>query len=138
MARLDRTYDAAGGGRLPILDPQSRLLQAALALLANNGQTGGLHGLAEKFRRAGLDDVFLSWIGNGENLPISKEQMQRLLGDGHLKQIAEETGMTELEAADHLSDMLPRLVDRLTPDGEAPRDGLDNVSTLLEQVMGRY
>jgi uncharacterized protein YidB (DUF937 family) len=138
MAFLDRTFDTAGGGRQLMLDPQTRLLQAALALLANNGQTGGLHGLTEKFQQAGLDTVMQSWIGGAQNLPISGEQIQQVLGDGHLEQIAEETGLTELEAANHLSDMLPRLIDRLTPDGEAPQGGLGNVSALLKQVMGRY
>jgi uncharacterized protein YidB (DUF937 family) len=138
MALLDRTFNMIGGGRQSMLDPQTRLLQAALALLANHGQTGGLHGLTEKFQEAGLDSIIRSWIGNEQNLPISGEQIQQVLGDGHLEQIAEETSLTETEAASHLSDMLPRLVDRLTPDGEAPQGGLGNVSALLEQVMGRY
>lgn len=139
MGLLDSAFNMFGNAQQSsMLDPKTRLLQAVLSLLSNNGQTGGLNGLVEKFQEAGLGHIIGSWIGPGQNLPIAGEQIQQVLGNGSLEQISEETGLTQDETASHLSEMLPQLVDRLTPDGMAPQGGLGNVSALLEQVMGRH
>lgn len=138
MGLLDRAFDMLGGNHLPMMDSRTRLLQAALSLIANNGQNGGLHGLVEHFQEAGLGNVIHSWISTGPNVPISPVQMQEVLGDGQLQQIAEETALDEQEVAGNLSEMLPDLVDRLTPAGQIPQGGLGNMSALLDHFMGRY
>ncbi|HYD97709.1 MAG TPA: YidB family protein [Noviherbaspirillum sp.] len=138
MGILDKAIEMLGDNHLPMMDARTRLLQAALSLVANNGQTGGLHGLAERFAEAGMGNLVHSWIGTGENLPVSGAQLQQVLGDGHLQQISEETGLSEPEAANQLSDMLPDLVDKLTPDGRIPQGGAGNMSALLDHFLGRY
>lgn len=138
MGILDRAIEMLGGDHLPMMDARTKLMQAALSLLANNGQTGGLNGLVERFNEAGLGNVIQSWIGNGENVPITGRQLQQVLDDGHLRQISEETGLSEPVAADQLSDMLPDLVDKLTPAGHIPPGGLGNMSSLLDHFLGRY
>lgn len=138
MGLLDRAFEMLGDNHLPMLDSRTRLLQAALSLLANNGQNGGLHGLVERFQEAGLGNAIHSWIGSGQNVPITGRHVQQALGEGHLQQIAEEAGLTEDETADQLSQMLPDLVDKLTPGGHIPQGGLGNMSTLLDHFLGRY
>ncbi|HJV83484.1 YidB family protein [Noviherbaspirillum sp.] len=138
MGILDKAFEMLGDNHLPMMDSRTRLLQAALALLANNGQAGGLHGLVEQFSEAGLGNVIHSWIGAGQNVPITGEQLHQALGEGQLQQIAEETGLAENETADRLSEMLPDLVDRLTPAGHIPPGGLGNMSTLLDYFLGRF
>jgi uncharacterized protein YidB (DUF937 family) len=138
MGLLDSAFEMLGDNHLPLMDSRARLLQAALSLVANNGQTGGLHGLAEHFQEAGLGQIIASWIGDGPNIPISREQMQQALGEGHLQQIAEETGYNETETAQRLSGVLPDLIDKLTPDGLVPQGGLGNMSALLDHFMGGY
>lgn len=138
MAMLDRAIEMLGNNHLPMMDSRTRMLQAALALLADNGQTGGLRGLTERFQEAGLGNIIASWIGKGENIPATTDQIQQVLGEGHLQQIAEETGLTETETAEHLSRMLPDLVDQMTPAGHIPETGLGNTSDLLDQFLGRY
>lgn len=140
MGYIDRSVGAAGGGQPHLFNPrlfnsQSRLLQAALSLLANNGQTGGLPGLTERFRQAGLGSVLQSWISPGPNMPISGDEIELALGDGYLQQLAEETGLPQDEAALQLSEMLPELVDRLTPNGKAPHGGLGDLGFLLGEFM---
>lgn len=135
MGFLDTAFGVAGGGQPHWFDSKTRLLQTALALLADTGQTGGLPGLAERFERAGLGHLLASWIGSGPNRPISGQQVEQVLGDGHLQQISEETGLSEEETANHLSEMLPELVDRLTPDGHVPPSGLGDLSMLLARFM---
>ncbi|HVK93661.1 MAG TPA: YidB family protein [Noviherbaspirillum sp.] len=138
MGLLDRAFEMLGNQHLPMMDARTKLLQSALALLANNGQAGGLHGLMERFQEAGLGNVIKSWIGPGSNMPITGTQMQQVLDEGQLQQISEETGLTEEETAVRLSDMLPELIDQFTPDGQVPPGGLGNMSTLLDHFMGRY
>jgi len=138
MGLLDKAFDMLGDNHLPLMDSRTRLLQAALALIANNGQTGGLHGLVEKFQEAGLGNVIRSWISAGPNVALTATQMEKVLGEGHLQQIAEETGYTEHEAAEHLSEMLPDLIDQLTPSGQVPQGGVGNMSALLDHFMGGY
>ena len=138
MGLLDKAFEMLGDNHLPLMDSRTRLLQAALSLIANNGQSGGLHGLAERFQEAGLGNIMRSWIGAGPNLPASASQLKQVLGEGQLQQIAEETGYTEEEAAEHLSEMLPDLIDQLTPSGHVPPGGVGNMSALLDHFMGGY
>lgn len=138
MGILDKAFEMLGDNHLPLMDSRTKLLQAALSLIANNGQTGGLQGLMERFQEAGLGNVINSWIGNGENVPVTAEQMEQVLGEGHLQQISEETGLPEHDVADRLSDMLPDLIDKLTPAGHIPQGGLGNMSVLLDHFMGGY
>lgn len=138
MGILDKAIDMLGGDHLPMMDSRMKLMQAALSLLANNGQAGGVHGLVHQFNQAGLGNVIQSWIGTGENVPVSGEQMQQVLDASQLHEISEETGLPEPEAASQLGDMLPDLVDKLTPAGHVPPGGLGNMSNLLDHFLGRY
>lgn len=138
MGLLDRAFEMLGNKHLPMMESRTRMLQAALSLLANNGQTGGLHGLVERFQSVGLGNVISSWIGSGPNVPVTAEQVEQALGQGHIQQISEETGLGQREVAEQLSDMLPDLVDKLTPAGHIPKGGLGNMSALLDHFIGRY
>ncbi|RJG05563.1 DUF937 domain-containing protein [Noviherbaspirillum cavernae] len=137
MGLLDSALGMFGGGQAQMADPKMRLLQAALSMLSNDGQTGGLSGLAGKFQEAGLGDVVNSWIGSGQNMPISSEQIQQALGGGELEQISETAGLSQNETASQLSELLPGLVDKLTPNGQAPQGGFGDVASLLEQFMSK-
>ncbi|MGH8806271.1 MAG: YidB family protein [Noviherbaspirillum sp.] len=138
MGLLDKALEILGDKHLPMMDSKTRLLQAALSLVANNGQTGGLNGLVERFQEAGLGNVIGSWIGAGQNAPISAEQVRQALGEGQLQQISEESGLGERETADRLREMLPDLIDKLTPGGQIPQGGLGDMGALLDHFMGRY
>ena len=130
MGFSDRALDL-GNAEANMTGPQAKLLQAVLAMLSNHGQAGGLPGLIGRFQGAGFGDIIGSWISSGQNLPISAEQIQQILGNGHLQQISEETALTQDETATHLSVLLPDLIDRLTPNGQAPEGGLGDIGTLL-------
>lgn len=136
MALANSAFDLAGNVSSPppyLVNSNRKLVEAALALLANNGQSEGMHGLVARFRQAGLQHIVESWIGAGQNMPLSGDDLQRVLDEGHLKQIAEETGYTEEDAAARLGGLLPAMVDQLTPAGRLPEDGLGNLSELRER-----
>jgi len=105
-------------------------------LLANDGQGGGLRGLVEKFNEAGLGEVVGSWIGKGDNLPVSADQLKEVLGSDLLGKLAGQLGMDPAQASGQLADMLPGLVDQLTPQGVAPENGLGNAGDLLGMLGG--
>lgn len=108
-----------------------QLMQMAASLLGNDGAAGGLGGLVAKFQQAGLGDVVTSWIGSGQNQGISPEQLGNVLGKDTLAGLAQQFGMNGGDATQQLADMLPGLVDALTPGGSAPTGGLGNGADLL-------
>jgi uncharacterized protein YidB (DUF937 family) len=134
MGFSDKALDMVDHTQEQWIDPKARLVQAVLGMLSDNGQAGGLHGLIERFQEAGLDNLIRSWIGPGRNLPISSEQIHQVLDRGYLRQIGEETGLTQNEIVDHLSQMLPGLIDRFTPGGQVPHNGFGDSRAMLDQL----
>ncbi|WP_034294136.1 YidB family protein [Herbaspirillum sp. RV1423] len=122
------TNDGAGG------DPKAALIQAVLAMLANN-QSGGLGGLLGNLQNAGLGQIVDSWIGTGQNQPISGEQVEQALGNDQLSGLAQAAGISEVDVAGHLSQILPGLVDHLTPNGQLPESD-DNLGSQLGSLLG--
>ena len=100
------------------------------------GAIGG--GLVSAFEGAGLGSIVRSWIGNGQNQSISPDQVQQALGAGHLQELAQAAGISPGEAASHLSEILPDLVDKLTPNAEAaaPAGGLSGLAGRLGGLLG--
>jgi uncharacterized protein YidB (DUF937 family) len=122
----------AGGAQ-----PQNPLMQIALQLLQQNG---GIEGILGKFQQAGYADQAQSWISTGENRPISADDLQQVLGQGQLGQIAQQLGLGQREAADGLASMLPQVIDRMTPQGQvAPGSGdlVEQALAILNQTQRR-
>jgi uncharacterized protein YidB (DUF937 family) len=101
----------------------------ALGGMLTNPQTGGLQGLVQAFQQGGLGHLVASWVGTGENLPISAEQLQAVLGSERLQALAASIGLDPQQVAAQLAQLLPQVVDRLTPNGEIPdsRGALDSL-----------
>ena len=106
-------------------------------LAAMLGQGGGLAGLVEKFQAAGLGEQMNSWVGAGQNLPVSAEQLGGVFGQDQLSQMAEKMGLSTGDLGAQLSQMLPQAVDQFTPGGQAPQGGLGDLGDLLGQLMRR-
>lgn len=113
---------------------QSAVLNAALSLLG--GQGGGLNGLVQSFAKQGLGDVVNSWVSTGQNLPISADQIHKVLGAQQVSQFAAQAGLAPEAAGSTLAALLPTLIDKLTPDGQVPAGGqlpgLDVLAKLLK------
>ena len=86
------------------------------------GGSGGLGGLLEHFQRAGFGDQARSWVSAGDNQPISPNDITQVFGADGLAEIARRAGVGEDDAARGLSQLMPEVVDRLTPDGRVPDD----------------
>ena len=105
-------------------------------LLANDGGHGGLGGLVDKFNQAGLGEVVGSWIGRGENLPVSADQIRDVLGSDAVGRIASQLGIDPAQASRQLAELLPGVIDRLTPHGTVPEGGLGNAGDLFGMLGG--
>lgn len=95
------------------------LVNLAQALIEQNG---GLNGLLEKFQQAGFAEQAASWVGTGSNLPINADQIAAALGNGGLVALATKFGLSGEQVNDGLADMLPRVIDQLTPNGSVEND----------------
>lgn len=124
------------GGIIGMLASNPQLIQVVAGMLSNNGDHGGLGGLVEKFEQAGLGNVVSSWVGSGQNQPISADQLSNVLGSDALSGIAAKLGVDPSEAAGQLAQVLPGLVDHLTPAGQAPQAGLGDSSDLFGMLGG--
>jgi len=117
-----------GGGSSPLMD-------VVLGLI-NNPQTGGLQGLIQTFQEKGLGDAMSSWIGTGENQPVSGDQIQHALGSNLIEQIAQQIGSSKSEVSGGLANFLPQVIDKLTPNGKLPEG--DQLSQGLEMLKKSF
>ena len=124
------------GGMLGGLGGLGALLPVIVGMLGNNSQQGGLGGLLEKFNQAGMGDAAKSWVGHGENAPISGDQLGQVLGGDMMGDIAAKLGLSHGDAAGQLANVLPGLIDRLTPHGQVPAGGLGNSDDLMAMLGG--
>jgi uncharacterized protein YidB (DUF937 family) len=123
-----RLFDAINNA-LGANEAHAGLVTAAMEALGGSSGSG-LGGLVEAFQAKGLGDVVASWIGTGQNLPVTAEQIQSVLGSGIVQQLAARVGLPPEAASALLAQLLPPAVDRLTPEGTVPAGGL------LGQVSG--
>lgn len=135
MGLLDSVIGALSGTRTG--GGRGDMLNAVLALLATDGPGPGIDRIIERFEQGGLSEVMGSWIARGENLPISAEALQGVLGADTVERIAEQLGLSHRVTADRLSQMLPFVVDKLTPAGRIPQEGLGDVGELMGQMARR-
>ena len=112
-----------------------QLIQVVLSMLQK--QPGGLGGLLQQFQQAGLGDQAASWVGKGENMPISGDQIGSVLGSDTLSNIAGQLGLAPNQASGALAGILPQLIDQLTPDGQVTdqHNSLDGLAGLAGQFL---
>jgi uncharacterized protein YidB (DUF937 family) len=84
------------------------------------GLLGALGGLLGKLQKGGLGNVANSWVGSGQNQPVSPGRLESALGPDIIKTLAQRSGLSEDDLTRQLSQVLPGLVDKLTPNGRLP------------------
>lgn len=132
MDILDSVKSVLGGNEG---DKKNDLLSSVLVLV---GGQGGIGNLVQKFTSNGLGDVVSSWVGKGENQPVSQDQIQNVLGPEKIQEISSQTGMDNNAITGQLSKLLPQVVDKLTPDGKVPEgDILSQGKDLLGGLFGK-
>jgi uncharacterized protein YidB (DUF937 family) len=104
-----------------LLGQDSSLLSSVLGeVLAGGG--GGLSAIVARLEQAGMSDIVKSWLGNGENQPISTDQLKEVINSDQLKQLAEKFGIPLDDVLGNLAQILPEAVDRQSPTGKLAHD----------------
>jgi uncharacterized protein YidB (DUF937 family) len=101
--------------------------------------SGGLHGLTSKLASSGLEQQVQSWVGHGQNQPVSGTQIKSAMDQGQVNSMAKQSGMSPDETCDHVAKALPDMVDQATPEGHMPAPendpfskGMDSVKRMLK------
>ncbi len=81
---------------------------------------GGLGKLVSQFQNAGLGKQADSWVGTGENEPITADHVKQALSEEQIGKVAEQLGVSNDQAAAALAETLPEAVNQLTPTGSLP------------------
>src|SRR5215831_2626940 len=134
MGLLDSLLGSAMGGMSGSAQGQSPLVQMALQLIQQNG---GLPGIISKFQNGGMAAQAGSWVSTGENMPITGNQLQEVLGTGSIGQIAQQLGLSHGDASSNLAQVLPQIIDQLTPQGQVPANHGDMLAQALSALTKR-
>ena len=128
MAFLDSVWGMVEGN--------NPLVKIVLGMLGNNQVGGGLEGIVKQFQQGGLGDLVASWTGTGPNQDLSPDQVHQVLEpSGQLDQVAQQAGISKEEAASGLAQILPQLIDQLTPHGQVPQGGISNPLEMLKHLF---
>ena len=129
-------FDSIVGGLAGQSGNHGGLMEVVSGLI--NNQSGGLAGLLQQFKANGLGHLADSWVGTGQNMPISAEQLEGVLGSDKLQQIAAKLGIAPDALYGQLAQLLPQVVDKLTPHGSVPDQGSvqQGLGGLLKGLLG--
>jgi len=131
MGLFDQVAGALGGASG---EGENSSLSSIMELI-NNPKIGGLSGLIGKLQQGGLKEVVGSWVSTGENLPVSADQLSSVLGSETIGNLAGRMGLSQEQASGSLAEMLPKIIDQLTPDGQVPEGDL--VSQGMDLLKGK-
>ena len=94
----------------------------------------GLQGILSKLQASGLDKQVMSWIGGGKNEAVTGTEIKDAVDPQQLQQVAQQTGMSTDQVADHVAEALPTVVDQATPSGQVPQQA----GSPLDSLMGMF
>ena len=116
-----------------LLGGSNNQLAAGILQLIQN-QPGGLAGLVQSFHDKGLGGLVSAWVSTGPNPPMSTDQVHQALGSDKVKELAESAGVPPDMASSAIAQLLPGIVDKLTPNGQVPEHSsvMDMASNLLK------
>ena len=123
------------------------LIQMAMQMLSHQGggidnnnagstntvaSMGGLSGILDAFQRNGLGHLADSWVGTDENLPVTGEQLSQVFGCDKLSAMASQLGISPADTSGGLAQILPQLINHVTPNGQVPAD-----HSMIQDTLGR-
>ncbi len=118
---------------MQMLMHQSGGAQSTQATDPNVASIGGLGGILDAFQKGGLGHIADSWVGTGENLPVSGDQLTQVLGNDKISAIASQLGMGHGDVANQLAQILPKLINHVTPNGQMPQE-----HSMIADALGMF
>ena len=134
MGLLDSLLGDSAGKTPAAGGTEAALVGVLSTVLAQNG---GVQGLMNKFSQGGLGGIFSSWVGMGENQPVSASQVQNALGSEQVQALAAKIGVDPAMASGLIAQFLPKVVDKLTPTGQVDpnADHQQGLAALLPSLL---
>jgi uncharacterized protein YidB (DUF937 family) len=132
MSLLDLAGQLLGGGQQ---GGNATLMSAVLQMV--NNHPGGLPGLVSAFQEQGLGGVVSSWVGTGTNEAVAPQQVQSVVGDSQIEDVAAKLGISKEDASAKIAQLLPGIIDHLTPNGQVPSSG-SNILELGEGLLKNF
>jgi uncharacterized protein YidB (DUF937 family) len=117
----------AGGGN-------AAMMNAVAGMLGQ--QSGGIGGLVQAFSQNGMAEQAQSWVGTGENMPISPDQVQNVLGGDMIANLASQVGVPPEMASSLVAQVLPMLINQLTPNGTVPEG--NDLQSGITSLLGSF
>lgn len=111
------------------------LLPLAMRWVQRNG---GMGAVMDKFRQKGMGGQAQSWMSTGENEPIDDQAVEQVVGQDELRQMAQRLGVPEEQVAQAFAEIMPEMVDKMTPQGQMPPEAdevLDESTRALEKEI---
>jgi uncharacterized protein YidB (DUF937 family) len=124
-----------GGGQSAATSPIAGILQQVLAV--RDGDNQGVAAIISKFESAGLGQHVQSWVGTGQNVPVTAEQIGQAFTPEELSGWAQQAGTTPDALRGVLAEALPHVVDHATPGGAVP-DQTPDLSGLVSRLLGSF
>jgi uncharacterized protein YidB (DUF937 family) len=122
-----------GGINLGSAATSGALISEVISMIQN--RPGGLAGMLQSFQQGGLGHIFQSWIGSGQNLPLSPDQLHSTVGSEWISKIVQATGLPQAQVEQHLSTLLPQIVDHLSPNGQMPQGDIGSQLASVAQRL---
>ncbi len=111
-----------------VMGEKAGMAQVAMEMFNTNGGVGGI---LEKFKTGGLADAAASWVGTGDNIPVSADQISSVLGNDQIAAMAEKFGIDPATLSAQIAEYLPSVVDKMTPNGAVEADSGNTLSSVL-------
>ncbi|MGG7112024.1 YidB family protein [Klebsiella aerogenes] len=124
--------DQIGG----VLGGQAGKAEQLQAIMTWIEQQGGIQVILEKFRSGGLGEIVESWLSQQSNMSVNSDQITSVFGSPALQDLGAKLGVDSQTASSLIAEYLPKIVDGLSPQGEAPAQG-DLVSAGLNLLKGK-
>jgi uncharacterized protein YidB (DUF937 family) len=99
---------------------EASVLPAVLNEVLGSGGQGGLSAIVAKLEQSGLGAQVKSWLGNGQNIPITADELQQVLGNEKVKELAARYNVPLDQLSAILAQQLPKAIDQASPDGKLP------------------
>ncbi|MEJ5991119.1 YidB family protein [Ramlibacter sp. PS3R-8] len=123
---------SGGGSQAAVL---MMLLPLAMRWVQRNGGVGAV---LDKFKQKGFDRQAKSWLATGDNDGVDEKAVEEVVGREELSAMAQRLGVPEHEVAQAFAEIMPEMVDKLSPEGRLPReadDVLDEGARTLEKEI---
>ena len=132
MGLLDSILSQVTGGG----GSSNPLLNVVLNMVTHQSG-GGIAGLVQQFESAGLGQQAASWVGTGPNQPITADHVNQALGSDKIQQIAQQLGLDPAQVSSQLAQLIPKVVNHLTPNGQVPQGGdlQSSIAGLLQHAL---